>query len=212
MQFFTHDDAQHRLQGNVIQHEGRILYVSTVSPGEGTNFFPMSCKDIKSGEKLTYKLNADYIFPPKFDLGYVNYYQAKEPTVVWVERRPRRSRPMGLNPDNLVTSNTSGDYIHGINTATLMTSINFYDMLIDKYPRIEDCIKTPAGLAFAKDFALVRLSLRAWSIYYRNTRVGEFAKEFELYPPFEHLKEHLQRTLDIKGEKYAVALAKTTAA
>lgn len=212
MQFFSHDDAYHRLTANLIQHEGRILYVSSVGTSDGDFFFPMDCKDIKTGEKVSIKLNQEFIYPPKFELGFVNYFQSKEPSVLWVERRPRRSRPMGLNVDNLVVTNPSGGYNNSVNTSSLMMSNNFYDMLINRYPSVDKCLKAPAGLAFAKDFALVRLSLRSWGLYYRNNKIGEFDKSFELYPPFEHIKEHLERTLAYKGEEYAVTLAETTAA
>lgn len=210
MQFLTAEDAFHRLALNVIKLNNRPVFVLRVFVGDDRQT-KMTYRDLETGRETTIDPNSDFIFPPKFQLGYINYYQDRVLRPIFCERTPLRARAMGLNLRNLMIYDVSHSDRVAFNT-TLLVREEFYKMLENQYPKISEGLKmtNAHGFAFSRDFALDPISVSCYALYYRGVRIGEFDKKvLTLYQDYEYFAELLQEALDEKGESFDIVVHKT---
>lgn len=172
-------DARQRLDNTVILLKGLPVYVSMMeskSTVVGVNLIDRSNVRMELGPR-----------PEQLRLGYINYRGRP----CFVSRRPTRKVRQGLCPDNLICDN-QGDI------GRIYTSIEFGQMLINKYPTLKECIdiieKDKKGAAFSRLFALYATTEKGkYKLFYCANRVGSYTVQggFVLDDGFECLKEML---------------------
>ena len=143
-----------------------------------------------------------------FPLGNVNY----NGEVIYVERRPTRQTIQGIRADSLLCEKVSaspnvlpeGGLLSKMSRAYVEPySLEFVDCVLGNYPDYKNCIDHlrsaecgNSGLAFNRDFSVLRGPVRTLFLCYKTEGVGivtgPYGNFLTLSEEFEYLKEQIE--------------------
>jgi len=209
MQYLRLADAQARLSSCLIQHNGEPIYIDSVredTPGTlvatGQNLFNKRNQNIV--------LNEVIITPPKFVLGYTNYFSNKTVRVVRMQRTPARRTQLGLCSANSFVTTLPGIDEEGRAPGWINVFVGtaFVNAQRGEYLSLKQVVDYGCG-ALSPDFAMKRVTLRAYNIFWEDNIIGEYdskSQELTLYPQFAWCRETLERLMTEKKEAARVAV------
>lgn len=166
------EDARTLYQGCVAMFKGAPVKVARI--GEGGIFRYKSLRNLRTFED---EFDLDKFKSPLPRLGFVNYSSG----VVYIQRRPVRRYQAGLNVNNTSAVNIDRRYYpEGLDNIyhqmSEMCFPEFGEMLDNKYPSFEECIRRVkefgGACAFDKQFCITE----DFRIYYRNDYVGDLPR------------------------------------
>lgn len=208
MQFVRLADAQ-RLASCVLQHKGDPIYIEYVDEPTPGVYMAHGFR-IGDHAPIHIDLSKEEMHPPKFLMGYVNVWRNKQLNVVQTLRSPARRTYLGLCSGNSTFQELEpGHERPHLTWQNVYLGTGFINLQKGDYPSLKQVLEYGRG-AISADFALVRVTLHAYRIYWEGNVIGEYnSKEnaIELYEPYSWCLETLQRLMKIKQENTSVAIS-----
>lgn len=169
------DDLNQYFLNTVVLYKEKPVFVKTISREKSFKML-----DLFSQRIIIDKEALKYITPPMRRLGMVN----TGGSVVYVQRRPIRLYQMGINKFNLQFLTVGHNYPEGagvtLHAIQTVNKVEFADMMFDKYPSFEECVKTSkefdGAMAFDKQFAVDCEGF----VWYKQDRVGSVGESLNV--------------------------------
>lgn len=179
--YLNPNDAQMRLVRSFIRFNGHVVWVGEVAGDKIHLFDP-------TGEYQAWvNYNDVRLTISSIPLGWVNIPGLKEICAVYPERLPLRQQKQGVCVRSLslfVPFSKSGENeFPGIHVPSFLPNFgdgfsirSFGEALSNKYPSIEDVLKTRLGGAFHRDWAICRPRCPSdhYVLYHKTTPVGYY--------------------------------------
>jgi len=198
--------AQERLSGTIVSHEGRPFYVRSIEPGEDYDDNMARVFGFYAGAQNGKEVPMDDKGFQKFrvlpTLGWGNYEIGSHLVTAHLARKATRSRSHGLSSNNTKVLVFSGRNLVGCrdyNAETYMRTQSFSDIQTDPdntYPPLAEillAIRENSAIAYSPKFCVFRCENGVRWLYRGSDRIGMFsgANTLSLFPKLGFYREEI---------------------
>jgi len=184
-EYLTRDDVHMRLNNSVCMFGKKWYYIKTRDRDDDVDFHIVHGYELGKGMRNSTSIDVrDKDFDCKSPvLGYMNYNN----TCYYLSRIPDRKQKQGLNIDTIISNEPRGLVFNYITTE------QFRNMLMDKYPKQGACLKAVmhdeaedlngvcVGSAFNRNFCYRKLAGNAIGLMYKERLIALYDRDEEKF-------------------------------